>query len=56
MALLEKDCTAQRLMEQLQGILSDPQRAQEMSAALKSNVILDSAERICDILEQLSAK
>ena len=54
--LLEKDCTAQRLMEQLQGILSDPHRAQEMSVALKSNVILDSAERICDILEQLSAK
>ena len=54
--LLEKDCTAQRLLEEIRSILADGQRAQNMAAALKSNVILDSSERICAIMEQLAAK
>ena len=54
--LLEKDCTAQSLMQEIRSILADERRAQDMAAALKSNVILDSAERICDIMEQLAAK
>lgn len=54
--ILEKDCTAQRLMDEINGILKDEGRAQAMSSALKSNVILDSAERICDIMEQLAKK
>ena len=53
--VLEKDCTAQVLLEQLQGILEDATKAKQMSAALKSNVILDSAERICDIMEKLAS-
>ena len=53
--VLEKDCTAQVLMEQLQSILKDEGKAQQMSVALKSNVILDSAERICDIMENLAS-
>ena len=54
--ILEKDCTAQRLMDEIQTILKDEGRAQEMSGALKRNVILDSAERICDIMEKLARK
>ena len=53
--VLEKDCTASVLMEQLQNILSDAEKARKMSTALKSNVILDSAERICDIMERLAS-
>ena len=51
--MLEKDCTAEHLMQEIQAILADPDRAAKMSAALKGSVILDSAERICDILEDL---
>ena len=54
--VLEKECTAQRLMDEIQTILKDEGRAQEMSGALKRNVILDSAERICDIMEKLARK
>ena len=53
--VLEKDCTAQVLMDQLESILKNESKAQQMSVALKSNVILDSAERICDIMEKLAA-
>ena len=53
--VLEKDCNAEVLMEQLRGILDDADRARKMSTALKSNVILDSAERICDIMENLAS-
>ena len=53
--LLEKDCTAQRLYEEVNAILADPQRSDAMAQALKKNVILDSAERICDIMEQLAS-
>lgn len=54
--LLEKDCTAQRLYEEVKAILSDSQRQRQMSAALHSACVLDSAERICDILQELSTK
>ena len=53
--VLEKNCTAEVLMDQLRGILVDADRARKMSTALKSNVILDSAERICDIMERLAS-
>ena len=54
--VLEKDCTAQVLMDKIRQILSDPDRSSIMSASLKGSVILDSAERICDIMEELSGK
>jgi UDP-N-acetylglucosamine--N-acetylmuramyl-(pentapeptide) pyrophosphoryl-undecaprenol N-acetylglucosamine transferase len=53
--VLEKDCTADVLMEQLRIILDDADRARKMSVALRDNVILDSAERICDIMERLAS-
>jgi len=54
--LLEKDCTAQRLYEEVKAILADQQRQRQMSAALRSACVLDSAERICDIIQELAAK
>ena len=54
--LLEKDCSAQRLMQEVRDILENGERAQAMATALKENVILDSADRICNIMEQLAAK
>ena len=54
--LLEKDCTARRLMQEVRDILENGERAQTMATALKENVILDSADRICNIMEQLAAK
>lgn len=51
--LLEKDCTAQALYTQIQSLLADPQRRAEMGRNLHEMVTLDSAERICDIIEQL---
>ena len=51
--LLEKDCSAQRLYELVQEILSDEKRQNAMSAALRSACILDSADRICNIMEEL---
>ena len=52
--LLEKDCTAQRLYQQIQDILSDPQRQAQMGTALRGACVLDSAERICNIMEELT--
>jgi UDP-N-acetylglucosamine--N-acetylmuramyl-(pentapeptide) pyrophosphoryl-undecaprenol N-acetylglucosamine transferase len=52
--LLEKDCTAQRLYEEIQGILEDPQRQAQMSAAMRGACVADSAQRICNIMEELA--
>ena len=52
--LLEKDCTAQTLYLQIKSLLKDTASRDAMVAALQQNVILDSAERICDILEELT--
>ena len=52
--LLEKDCTAESLFREVQAILSDKGRQDAMSTALRGACVLDSAERICDILEELA--
>ena len=54
--LLEKDCTAQSLYTLILELLNDDQRRDQMSRDLQKNVILDSAERICDIMEELAGK
>ena len=51
--MLEKDCTAEDLYSAITGLLADQKRRGEMSKALRSWVVLDSADRICDIMEQL---
>ena len=53
--LLEKDCTPQVMYETMKEILSDRQRRDQMTTALRGACVLDSAERICDILEALAA-
>ena len=54
--LLEKDCTAQVLMEQIRALLGDQTRYDRMCKALQHMVVPDSAERLCTIMEQLAAK
>ena len=52
--ILEKDCTAQKVMEELKALLEDKDRRENMSKTLKSMVRLDSTQRICDIVEELA--
>ena len=51
--VLEKECTAQLLYTKIKELLADRSAMENMSAALKKLVVLDSAERIGDILEEL---
>lgn len=48
--LLEKECTAQALMDRITGLLQDKSRYDAMSRALLSMAVPDSAERLCDIM------
>ena len=52
--VLEKDCTPEILYAEVQGLLVDEQRREDMAKALRSMVKIDSAERICDIVEELA--
>ena len=54
--VLESECTAQRLMDELTALLADQKRCADMHRALQRMAVPDSAERICDILEQLAKK
>ena len=54
--MLEKDCTPEGLYEQIRQLLADEDRRKEMSRRLRSEVKLDSTERICDIVEELAKK
>ena len=50
----EAECDAQIIFDTIMELLRDEDRSKQMSAALRSKVILDSADRICDILEELA--
>ena len=52
--LLEKDCTAQRLMEEITSLLQDDARRSAMRKALFSMAVPDSAERLCAVMENLA--
>ena len=54
--ILEKDCTAERLMEEITGILSDKERYSAMRKALLDMSVPDCAERLCAIMENLIKK
>jgi UDP-N-acetylglucosamine--N-acetylmuramyl-(pentapeptide) pyrophosphoryl-undecaprenol N-acetylglucosamine transferase len=54
--LLERDCTANVLYNTVNKLLTDQKCREQMSIALRKDVILDSAERICDILDELTRK
>ena len=49
----ETDCTAQGIFDQIMTLLGDRDRCHQMSQTLRSMGVADSAQRICDILEEL---
>ena len=51
--VLESECTAQRIYQEITGLLSDDARRADMKHKLRQLVRLDSTERICDIVEEL---
>ena len=52
--VLEKDCTSEKMYELVTGLLADAQRREKMKKALHSLVKTDSAQRICDLVEELA--
>ena len=52
--LAEPDCTPRRLYDTICALLRDTDKRRSMSAALRKLAVLDSAEQICTILEQLA--
>ena len=52
----ESECTAQKLFDEIQGMMADKTRRENMRATLHELVRLDSAERICAIIEELAEK
>ena len=54
--VLEKECTPQVLMDEIQKLLEDKTRYNQMRQALQRMVVPDSAERVCSIMEKLAAK
>ncbi len=54
--LPEAECTARVLMENIEALLSDEKRRLSMSAALQALAVPDSAQRICQVMAELTAK
>ena len=54
--LLEPDCTAKRLYDELKALVADSARMENMTVQLQKLAVPDSTERICNILEQLRKK
>ena len=52
--ILEKDCTAEILFESIKELLEQPEKSAAMRKALLSMAVPNSAERLCDILEELA--
>ena len=52
--ILEKECGPQVLMDKIMELLQNQEKSRQMSAALRKIVVLNSAERICDIMEDLA--
>lgn len=51
--MLESECTAKKLYEELKALVADRARMNNMTAQLQKLAVPDSTERICNILEQL---
>lgn len=54
--VLERDCTPKVLFDTICKLLADREKRQSMSAALHQWVVLNSAERICEIMEELAKR
>ena len=53
--ILEKDCTPERLMEEIRHLITDPQASRQMRKALQKLSVLDSTQRLCDVIAKLGA-
>ena len=53
--ILEGECTARKVLETVNELLSDRQKYESMHKALLRMAIPDSAERLCDVMEALAA-
>ena len=51
--ILEKDCTAEAVMQQIRQLLEDKKAYADMKKALMDMAVPDCAERICAIMEGL---
>lgn len=49
----ESECTPQKLYDEITALLADKTRYSQMRKALQNMVVLDSAERLCNILLEL---
>ncbi len=54
--LPEKECTAQAMYDEIRALLADDGRRDQMRIALRQDVILDSVEKICGIMDDLIAR
>lgn len=54
--IIEKECTAQRIMEEITELLSNTEKYRKMEIALKKHCIPDCAQRLCDIIYRLGTK
>ena len=54
--LKEQENMGRKIYDTVTELLADPQRMSQMSATLRESVVLDSAERICDLIETLAGK
>ena len=52
--VLEKDCSPEKMYELIRQLMNDENRRSEMTGALHGLVKSDSAQRICDIVEELA--
>ncbi len=51
--LTEAECTAQTLYDTVAALATDQERRKQMSVALRSMVVVDAAEQMCDRIEAL---
>ena len=54
--LLESECTAARVYQQIKDLLGDSRKCDEMSKNLRKMAVSDSTDRICRIVEKLAQK
>ena len=52
--VLESECTGRKLMEEITALLDDQNRYSQMEKALQRLCVVDSAERLCNIMEELA--
>ena len=54
--VLEKDCTAEGLMAEITALVKDENRSKQMQKALQKMCVVDSAQRLCDIIKELLSR